>query len=437
MSSALKTPIIITAWIATAGVAFYAGSNRSDTSEVPEQTTPSDELVTGNKAPTTEKSSTGPNFATNPDSQSAGDKPASASSGTISQSNITDLVEKKRREAEVAGFGEKTIIPQTIREALDDSDPISRMSVFTEALQHLGPHNVQEVLQQFKDAGETNDREFSMFLYAWAKFDGAAAMDYTKQNNQRGWQGMQNSYSAMSGFAAVDPQGAEAWARENFEGQDNPYLIGVINGVAKTDLAHATEITQSLPYGRIRGRAVDTLLDGYFKQGNEAAMAWASNLEEGVLKNGIVSRVTGRLTREDPTLAASFVDTLAPGEERNQASVSLAEGWSRSDPKAAAEWVVRLSDDQVRAKALEESIDNWARRDKEAAGAFLKAQPPGPYLDGAVKEYAERLRFDDPVNALTWAATITNEDSRHKLMERIAEEWSERDPEAAAQFLNQ
>ena len=362
-------------------------------------------------------------------------KPPVLTRGTVSDSNINEFVERKQSEADRSAGPSRPSTAEAIGDALSDSDPISRMSLFTEALQDLGTHNVQAVLQQFKDSGNTDGREFGMFLYAWAKFDGAGAMDYTKENNQRGWQGMQSSYSAMSGFAAADVEGAEAWARENFEGQDNPYLIGVINGAAKSDLQKASEITESLPYGRIRGKAVDVLLDAYFKEGNDATINWAANLEEGVLKNGIVSRVTDRLTRDDPQLAAGFVSTLSPGEGQNSASVALAGRWSRTAPAEAAAWAANLGDEGARGDALEETIDNWAKRDRDAAGLFLREQPPGPYLDGAIEEYAERLRFDDPVSALTWAATITGEDARHKLMEQIAEEWSERDPDAAAAFL--
>ena len=37
---------------------------------------------------------------------------------------------------------------------------------------------------------------------------------------------------------------------------------------------------------------------------------------------------------------------------------------------------------------------------------------------------------------MTWAASIKNKASRHTLMERVAAEWMERDPEAARDFLN-
>jgi hypothetical protein len=57
-------------------------------------------------------------------------------------------------------------------------------------------------------------------------------------------------------------------------------------------------------------------------------------------------------------------------------------------------------------------------------------------MDEAIQQYAERLRFKDPVSAMTWAASIKNEASRHTLMERVAAEWMERDPEAARDFLN-
>jgi len=430
MKTAKILPIAAVLWIATVVGAYLTGKNQTPEAKTPVNVVSTTVSPSQNVQNATEiirvKASSDPILKTR--------------ASTTDASNMNQLIARKRSTAsdeQLSASSFNRPISEVIRDSLADSDPISRMARFTEALSGLNPNNTQDVLEQFKSSGNTGGREFSMFLYAWAKIDGPAAMDYNKNNHRRGWADTQNSYSAMSGFAAVDAEGAEQWARENFEGKDNPYLIGVINGVAKTDLQKATDLTYTLPYGRIRGRALDVLIDGYFKQGEQDAMTWASNLESGVLKNGIVSRVTSRLSRTDPNLAADFVTTLESGEERSYASISLADSWSRTDPKAASLWASSIPEDTVRGKALEETVEQWARRDTAEVGQFLESQPDGEYLDGAKKEFAERLRFNDPVEALTWAATLTNEENRHQLMERIAEEWSERDPEAAAAFLNQ
>ncbi|MFT5496850.1 MAG: hypothetical protein ACI9TH_002250 [Kiritimatiellia bacterium] len=328
-------------------------------------------------------------------------------------------------------------LPDLITQALDNGDPIERMSIFTEALKRLDASNVDAVLTAFEDrpGDHTDGQEFSMFLFAWARIDGASAMGYIDENME-GWESYRTAYSAMSGWANVNPEEAQTWAREKHEGPDNPYLIGVVNGVAKTDLARATEITESLPFGRIRGKAVDVLIDAYMKEGVDATMSWASNLDEGVLKNGIVSRVAGRVARDDPYAAADWAVTLVAGEERNNAVTSIVSSWSRSKPQEAADYSMNIPDDGLRAKALGEVVERWVRSDSTAVSDWLTQNKDRSGMDMALTEYAERIRFKDPVGAMTWAANIKDETSRHQLMEQVAEEWMERDPEAARDFLN-
>lgn len=410
-------------WIATLALAFQMGMKKR-----PEQ---AEEPVA---VPRTGHSTQRVKNLAVPSRRASADKAATGKIDTYMRKRQTKR-EADRNDTPVNSWPQD--LPDAVSDALDNSDPIERMSAFTDALKRLDASSVQAVLAAFEErpGDHTDDQEFSMFLFAWARIDGAAAMGYIEEHME-GWQSYRTAYAAMSGWASTDPADAEAWAREQHEGPDNPYLVGVVNGVAKTDLNRATEITQSLPYGRIRGRAVDVLIEAYFKEGVDTTMNWASNLKEGVLKNGIVSRVAARVARDDPFAAAEWAVTLVEGGERNNAVTSIASTWSRSQPREAANYLVQISDEDLRSKALGKVVERWARSDRAAAGAWLTENKDQPGMDEAIQQYAERLRFKDPVSAMTWAASIKNEASRHTLMERVAEEWMERDPEAARDFLN-
>ncbi len=409
-------------WIASIALAFQIGmKKRRDLAEDPITTT-----RTGHSAKTVKN-------LEGPSRQASADKVATGKIDTYMMKRQTNR--GTDRNTPVNSWPQD--LPDAVTDALDNSDPIERMSAFTDALKRLDASNVQAVLEAFEErpGDHTDDHEFSMFLFAWARIDGAAAMDHIDAYSE-GWQSFRSAYAAMSGWASTDPASAEAWAREQLDGPDNPYLVGVVNGVAKTDLNKATEITQSLPFGRIRGRAVDVLIDAYFKEGAATTMNWASNLEEGVLKKGIVSRVAARVARDDPFAAAEWAFTLDEGEERNSAVISIASTWSISQPREAVNYLVKITNKNLRSQALGKVVERWARTDRTAAGAWLTENKHQPGMDRAIHQYAEELRFKDPVGAMTWAASIKNEASRHTLMERVAEEWMERDPEAARDFLN-
>ena len=69
-------------------------------------------------------------------------------------------------------------------------------------------------------------------------------------NNLSGFDKRIGTGSVLDSWARYDSDGAIAWAKENFEGEDNPYFIGIISGMSQNDLIGASELmTTSLwPY---------------------------------------------------------------------------------------------------------------------------------------------------------------------------------------------
>ena len=78
-------------------------------------------------------------------------------------------------------------IPEVIRDSLADSDPISRMARFTEALSGLNPNNTKTCLNNQVETPGGNSP-----CFAPGGYPRPAAMDYIKNNQRRGWDGMQN-----------------------------------------------------------------------------------------------------------------------------------------------------------------------------------------------------------------------------------------------------
>lgn len=329
-----------------------------------------------------------------------------------------------------------------LTKTLLDNDPIRRMTALTEMLSQITPENAAAMMEAFENMPSGFERQWekSLLLYAWAQVDGAAAAEFATagESDGRGWGRNWNATTALTGWASTDPEAAKTWARSKTDKEDNPYLVGVIRGLAQSDLMSATDLTYELPYGRNRGQAVDALVQGWMQKGPRAVANWATNLsdQDPQLKAGIVNRVVNRLAKVDPNGSIDLAMSLPEGEHRQRAVETLADEWSEREPADAARWVDNLTDPNLKAEAMAEVVNNWARSDPEQAAAWLNQQDPASNLDKSYRAFARRYAQEDPKTAMVWANQIKNEDRRRDTLEDIAKDWMRRDPEAASAFLD-
>lgn len=341
-----------------------------------------------------------------------------------------------------------------VREALTLTDPIERMAALADLLSRLDADAIEDGLGALTGRSPMGERrsERELLLYAWGQLDGNAAMDYvlsaervdqgwgrgrgrSRRGGGRDWGQIRDSFSVLSGWVSADADAAVAWVQDNDDGVESPFYIGVVNGLAMTDLHRATGLVTEMPDGRARGRAIDILVDGYMQQGMYAASDWAQSLPSGELKNDVVGHTARRLASLDPLRYADW--TLSPvlGEAQADAVTSYARQWSRSDPVTAAEWVTDLADDELRIAGMSEVVASWGRRDPAAAAEWLNQFELGPEMDGLIQVYVDAVDRRDPETAITWALAISDEQRRTELVQNISEQWMRRDPESAEAFL--
>ena len=327
-----------------------------------------------------------------------------------------------------------------LQQALGKRNPVERMSAFMEAIANLRADEFGAALDALADDlrnGE-NRREIGLLLYAWAEKDGAAALDYL-DGASLGRDGYSLYYSALSAWGSNDAAAAEAWAKQKHEGKDNNenyYMLGVIDGLAKQDVTRAAELTEELGYGRARGEALAKVVDELFRQGEDAAKQWVESIgdEDERFRAGAAGRVAAEIAQEDPRAAGEWVMGLGIAE-KDRAIASVAYEWGRKSPEEAADWVSGIEDLDLRSRGMETVVETWTRQDAEAAGTWLGQMLPAPELDRPVRSYAMMVQERDPGAAIAWANTITDDQLRGETVSRIGGEWLRRNPDEAKAFL--
>ena len=327
--------------------------------------------------------------------------------------------------------------PRSFKDIIGEKDPVKRLNDLAYALENIDAIDVESAIEAYEDADDRQRfMEMGYLLYAWGQKDGPAAMAYIDEQDNHMMKFMGGA-RVMHGWAAEDPDAAFAWAVENGpEGDENPYLAGVAAGAAMNDMGKASEVLEAMNYGRMRGRAVGEVLSTSFQEhGAEATKAWAAEIEEDLLRDGVASRVATKLAEDDGAGALNWAIDVVSEEKQEETIRQVMGTWGRNDPQGLIAWGESSGDPVLKKQSTDTAVRSWAREDPVSAGEWLNTQEKGPELDSTLATYADSIQRRDPASAMTWALNISDTDTRQKMLEEIANDWSRKDPAAAAEYL--
>lgn len=226
----------------------------------------------------------------------------------------------------------------SMEDIIRGENALDRSRAMLSWIDSLAPEEFEGAVERFRSLGLTEARmgEYAMLLTAWAELDPTAALAYTKENTRGGMA----TGTVLTAWASRDPESAIAWAKANHEGDDaNPYMVGIIRGLAETNPARATELLQDLPFSRERGEALNAMLPHLMQMGAEGAKGWINGITDERLKDGAIAR--------------------------------FAESMAKEDPAGTADWLIaNLGDASTR--SVDEVYEEWAKKDKGEPDLLLK-----------------------------------------------------------------
>ena len=311
-------------------------------------------------------------------------------------------------------------------------NPLERNRALLAFIDQLGPGDFEEAVAHFRSLGITDSRngEYSLLLTAWAQADAVSALSYAKENTNGGFA----QDTILTSWASTDPEAAIRWAQSNHDGDGpNPYLSGIIRGLAQSDPARATELLASLPRSIERGRSLDFVLPHLLEQGAIATRAWIASLTDDALKNGAMERVADKLADSDPAGTASWL-LANPGEAANRRMDDVYGVWANKDQLAALNSFRALPAGDTRSNALRGVISSVAAADPKAAVSLLNRYP-NDVNDRVVQSVVWHSFGTDPATAATQIARIGDEQQREQMYRRTLDVWFERDPASAQAWI--
>ncbi|MES2477227.1 MAG: hypothetical protein V4640_15690 [Verrucomicrobiota bacterium] len=316
---------------------------------------------------------------------------------------------------------------------LRGENALDRNRALLDFIDQLAPGEFEEAVASFRALGITENRmgEYSLLLTAWAKVDPTSALAYAQENTGNGFA----RNTILTAWATQDPEAAIRWAEANFDGDGaNPYLAGIIRGLAGTDPAKATALLAQMPRSGERGQGLDFLLPHLLQQGADATQAWIDSLQDESLKNGAMVRTARELADKNPAATAAWL-IANPGEAQQRRMDDVYGVWAAKDTQAALASFSALPAGDSRSNALRGIVSAAAVNDPKEAVSLMD-QYPADVTDRVVQNAVWHSFGKDPATAVSQIDRITDPGERDRTYRRTLSYWMDRDPASAQAWIN-
>ncbi len=363
-----------------------------------------------------------------------------------SSKNIREQRTTSSSDERTATRGNRPMRPGSIREEGDFDQKLERMEEIVRGenalsrnralldwIDSLAPEEFEAAVDRFRSLGLTEARmgEYSMLLTAWAEIDPVGALAYTTEKTRGGMA----TGTVIAAWASRDPDAAIAWAKANHEGDGaNPYMVGIIRGMAETNPEKASLVLQELPFSRERAEALDAMIPHVLRGGSESAKKWIAGIADEQLRNGAIARLAEGMAKENPADTASWL--LANMNETSVRSFDeVYEEWAKKDKTAALSAFKQLPEGDARVRALRGMVTVEAQQDPAAAARLMNSYP-NDVDDRMVLHFVWNSFDKAPDVALSQVGLIQDEQRRDRMYIRALESWMDEDQAAAKRWMN-
>ena len=363
--------------------------------------------------------------------------PRNPSSGRGSQSGASRKAAPPTFSSSADGQAARIIARDAPRQAVIELahlvDPVERAKGFLALLETMEADEFRDVVADFRALGITEQRmsEYGMIMHAWGKIDPEGALDYAMRNTGTPFA----RQTVLASWAAENPEAAIAFAEQNHQGKGaNPLLVGVIRGIAPTDLNRATELLQNLPYSDERGQALRSMLPFVLATGVDGAIGWTGGLADERLRSGALAFILSDVSNSQPERAAEILVTLPDRRAALGVADEIGGDLARNDLNQAITWSARL-DAEVRSEAVEGIISYYASQDPQAASQWMDSLSSNTNLDAAIRRFAWHTQAKNPELATNWVHRMQDERRRNEMYSSVLDRWWRADQSAADNWI--
>ncbi len=303
-----------------------------------------------------------------------------------------------------------------LRMILGNGDALQRNQSLERFMARLDPGEFKDVVDFLGHQRPKTDIEsqaitsaMQIMVSTWAKRDPVGAIEAL--NIEPG--SRSSAYSARNSllqtiasvWGARDPDAAIAWVKAQpgyplKADMEDPFMVGLIGGVAGQDLSKATGLLAEMPFGMVRRTALSGMLPQLLAKGEDAVVEWIDGLQDSNLKKGANNMVAAEM--------------------------------AQTNPRAAAEWILRRMGSDAEFSSIDSVMAPWMQKNSSEALAYFETLPAGKVREEALNAIVGLMQVNPtPENADWIIARAGKGEMQGASIEWVFSHWTEKDPAAA------
>lgn len=251
---------------------------------------------------------------------------------------------------------------------------------------------------------------------------------------------MINAYRVLQavavGLASDDPEFVRRWL-SGLKGEARAQVaMGLIQVWARYAPDEVALWISENPFAAADERCQQILVSIWAEVNMSEAARWSFGLPAGVARRSAMQSLGRVWGAQDSETAVTVVSQIDQQDERDDFSVSIAEGWALRDAKSAVAWFIAapLSDESRRANSIYALFSDLAGQDPAAAEGQLSVMLSGPNRDAAIRGFIDTLEVENPKRVLPWVWKITDDDERREVIEGLSTSLAGRNPDLIEQL---
>jgi hypothetical protein len=357
-----------------------------------------------------------------------------------SHANARDSLQASRAGDSVEAIDETDA---SVADLLRDPNLLRRVAGLSRILQGLGPENVASVAGAYEQlmadrGGGVHSIDARLLAQAWASFDPEGALQRLS-----GWSRYHRENvlpELIIAWASRDPLAAKRALESGDTGLAVEGLMdSLVRGWALADEPGLDEfVAATPPGGTLQRRTMMLVRARHNREGSQAVIRWAESLPDDPdsrFKPEAFRKAATVVTRDDPLLAAAWVEEHRGRDYADGMMRRVAMQWGRQDGEALFEWLRDQPPGEERDSAMRSGYEKWLTADREGAMAWMRRLELHPSLEPALDVFARALARTSPEEAVDWAGRIADPKRREGCLVAIGQAWHRSDSEAAWSWL--
>jgi hypothetical protein len=232
--------------------------------------------------------------------------------------------------------------------------------------------------------------------------------------------------SLCADWAAADPQSAANFVI-NSPASDFPIGGGATSSVASPADSLASDVHSQMIF---------IIGNRWVVQNSGEAIKSVGQLPAGPDRDLLIVGITSSLAESSPSDAATLVASMTPGQQQNDAALTVLLEWGRSDPQAAANWLKLFPTGEFRDKAIHNLTVILAEQEPDSAKSVLLDWPDTTERARAIRSYLNETLDTDASRGASVLAGVEDSSLLLEETERVAQHWLMQEPSAALEWLD-